>query len=174
MKILKDLKRYSNGSLLKAIFTIFFGYEFQTIFWYRVAHFFDKIHFSIFSKIIMYWCNIIYSVDIDYRCDIAGGFKLVHGIGIVIGKDVVIEENVTVYQGVTLGGNNGKKKNILGIEREQPYIHSGVNIYSGAIIIGPCEIGENSIIAARAFVSKDVRANTRVYTKCERIDSEII
>ena len=34
--------------------------------------------------------------------------------------------------------------------------------------------GENSEIGARAFITKDVKANTRVYTKAERVDVPII
>lgn len=42
------------------------------------------------------------------------------------------------------------------------------------MIIGLCEIGENSEIAARAFITRDVDSNMRVYTKAERVDVSII
>ncbi len=173
MRIVNDLMRYADGSFFRAIFTILFGSNFQMIFWYRFAHFLSKIHLSILSKIIMYFHKIIFSVDIDYRCEIGGGLKVVHGLGIVIGKDVVIEENVTIYQGVTLGGNGGKKEKILGVDREQPYIHSGVNIFAGAVVIGPCEIGENSVIGAGALIMKSIAPNTIVYNKTERVENSL-
>lgn len=174
MRILNDLMGYADGSFIKAIFNIFFGSNFQMIFWYRVAHFLSTVHLSILSRIIMYFHKLIFSVDIDYRCIIGGGLKIVHGLGIVIGKDVVIEENVTIYQGVTLGGNGGKKEKILGVDREQPYIHSGVKIFAGAVIIGPCEIGENSLVGAGALITKSIAPNTIVYSKSERVETSLL
>ena len=173
MKIIKDLKACSNGSFVKAVYNIFLNSNFQMIFWFRVAHFFGKIHLPFISKIIMYFHKLTYSVDIDYRATIAGGFKIAHGLGIVIGKDVVIEENVTVYQGVTLGGNGDKRNFIMGKERSQPYIHKGAKLFAGCCVIGPCEIGENSIVAAHAVVTKDVASNTSVRTVFERVETEI-
>ena len=173
MKITKDLKRYSEGSFFKAVYTLLLNSNFQMIFWYRVANFFYKIHLSPISKIIMYFHKLTYSVDIDYRATIDGGFKIVHGLAIVIGKDVVIEKNVTIYQSVTLGGNNNKRKLIQGKERSQPYLHSGVTVYSGAYVLGPCEIGENSVIGAATLLTGDLAPNTCVFTKATREERQL-
>ena len=173
MKILRDLRAVAGTSPFKMIRSIFFGYSFAVVFWYRVAHFFYKMRLWPISVIIMFFHKLIFSVDVDYRCEIGGGVLIIHGLGLVIGKDVTLEENVTLYQGVTLGGNNGKSKVVQGRERTQPYICAGAKIYTGACIFGPCEIGKNSVIGARAVITSDVPANTCVYTKSERVEIPI-
>lgn len=173
MKIIDDIKAYSGKNPIRILYTLFLNTGFHMTFWYRVAHFFYKCHLSIISKIIMFFHKIIYSVDFDYRAKIGGGFKVVHSLGIVIGCDVVIGKNVTLYQGVTLGGNFGKTKVICGKETGQPYLHDGVKVFAHGMIFGPCEIGENAEIGAGTVVTKDVPANTRIYTKSEKVMVEI-
>ena len=170
MKLAKDLKRFSDGSFLKGLYTVFLNSNFQMIFWYRVAHFFYKIHLSPISKLIMYFHKLTYSCDIDYRADLGGGLKIMHGIGIVIGSEVVSGENLTIYQGVTLGGNFGKKREICGKSTGQPYIHNNVTLLAKCSAFGPCEIGNNSIVGANAVITKDVPDDTTVFTKAQRIE----
>ncbi len=170
MKILQDLRAAAGASPLKMLRAIFLGYSFPLVFWYRVAHFFYKIRLWPISVVIMFFHKIFFSVDVDYRCEIGGGVVIVHGLGLVIGKDVVLEEGVTLYQGVTLGGNNDKKKVIQGKERTQPYVRKGAKIYTGACVFGPCEIGENSVVGARAVITSDVPAGVCVYMKSERVE----
>lgn len=42
------------------------------------------------------------------------------------------------------------------------YVRRGAWIATGAVIIGPCEIGRNAVVAAGSVVTKDVPANTIV------------
>lgn len=170
MKLIKDLKRYSNGSVLKALYTVFLNSNFQMIFWYRIANAFYKIHLSFISKIIMYFHKLIYSCDIDYRAEIGGGFKILHGIGIVIGSEVVAGENLTCYQGVSLGGNLGKRKMINGKETGQPYIQNNVTLFAKSSIFGPVLIGDCVNIGANAVITNDVPSNHTAYSKAQRVD----
>ena len=169
MRIHKDLKRYSEGSFLKGLYTILLNSNFQMLLWYRIAHWCFKHRLWIFSKFIMYFHKIIFSVDIDYRCTIGGGCKILHGLAIVIGKDVVIGENATIYKGVVLGGNTQKKRMVNGREIVQPVIGSNVQIYSDCAVLGPCVIGDGCEIGAHTVVTHDVPAGVRIYTKTEKI-----
>jgi len=173
MKIIDDIKAYSGKNPIRILYTILLSTGFHMTFWYRVAHFLYKCHLEILSKIIMFFHKIIYSVDFDYRAEIGGGFRVMHGLGIVIGCEVEIGRNVSIYQGVTLGGNFGKTKFICGKDRGQPYIHDGVQIFAHGMVFGPCEIGENAEIGANTVVTNDVPANTRIYTKSEKVMVEI-
>ena len=173
MRIIQDLKRYSGGSIFKAIYHMFLNSNFQMILWYRIAHGFYKIHLSFFSKVIMYFHKLIYACDIDYRADLAGGFRVVHGIGIVIGAEVQCEKNCTIYQGVNLGGNLGKRKTINGKDTGQPFIRENVTLYAQSCVMGPVEIGAHSSVGANTVITKDIPPHTTVYAKTQRVEKTI-
>lgn len=173
MRIIEDLKRYSSGSVAKALYHVFLNSNFQMIFWYRVASALGKCHLAIVSKIIMYFHKLVYACDIDYRADIGGGLKIVHGLGIVIGSEAVIGKNCTLYQGVNIGGNLGKRRVICGKETGQPYIQDSVTIYAQSCIMGPVEIGAGSSVGANAVITSDCPPRTIVFTKSQRVYREL-
>ncbi|MCL1937270.1 MAG: hypothetical protein FWF52_02605 [Candidatus Azobacteroides sp.] len=73
-------------------------------------------------------------------------------------------ENVVIFQNVSVGAN--LKFNKVSGEWENvgnPIICKNVVIADGAKILGPVIIGENSVIAAGAIITKDVPANTIAY-----------
>lgn len=79
-----------------------------------------------------------------------------HGHGIVIGETAEIGDDVLIYQGVTLGGT-GKD-----IGKRHPTIGNNVMISSGAKVLGPFKVGDNSRIAAGAVVLEEVPPNSTV------------
>ena len=93
-------------------------------------------------------------IEIHPAATIGKRFFIDHGTGVVIGETAVIGDNVTVYQGVTLGGT-GKDTG-----KRHPTIGNNVMIGSGAKVLGPLEIGDNSRIAAGAVVLKDIPPNS--------------
>jgi serine O-acetyltransferase len=73
-------------------------------------------------------------------------------------------ENVVIYQNVTIGIN--MKYNKINNEWENignPIICKNVVIADGAKILGPITIGENSVVAAGAIITKDIPANSIAY-----------
>jgi serine O-acetyltransferase len=73
-------------------------------------------------------------------------------------------ENVVIYQNVTIGSN--MRFNKINNEWENignPIIGKKVIIADGAKILGPIIIGENSVVAAGAIITKDMPANSIVY-----------
>jgi len=77
-----------------------------------------------------------------------------HGMGIVIGETAEVGDDVLLYQGVTLGGT-GKDKG-----KRHPTIGNNVLIGSGAKVLGPFKVGDNSRIASNAVVLKAVPADS--------------
>ena len=77
-----------------------------------------------------------------------------HGMGIVIGETAEVGDDVLLYQGVTLGGT-GKDTG-----KRHPTIGNNVLIGSGAKVLGPLKVGDNSRIAANAVVLKEVPPNS--------------
>lgn len=76
-----------------------------------------------------------------------------HGTGVVIGETAEIGDDVTIYQGVTLGGT-GKE-----LGKRHPTIGNNVMIGSGAKVLGPVVIGDNSKIASGAVVLRNIPEN---------------
>jgi len=77
-----------------------------------------------------------------------------HGSGVVIGETSEIGDNCTIYQGVTLGGT-GKD-----VGKRYPTLGNNVMVGSGAKVLGPFKVGDNSKIASNAVVLSEVPPNS--------------
>ena len=77
-----------------------------------------------------------------------------HGMGVVIGETAEIGDDVLLYQCVTLGGT-GKDQG-----KRHPTIGNNVLIGSGAKVLGPFKVGDNSRIASNAVVLSEVPPNS--------------
>ena len=73
-----------------------------------------------------------------------------HGMGIVIGETAEIGDDCLLYQGVTLGGT-GKDTG-----KRHPTIGNNVLVGSGAKVLGPFKVGDNSRVAANAVVLSEI------------------
>lgn len=92
-------------------------------------------------------------IEIHPAATIGRRFFIDHGTGVVIGETTVIGDDVTLYQGVTLGGT-GKD-----VGKRHPTLGNGVMVGSGAKVLGPFKVGDNSMIAAGAVVLKEIPPN---------------
>lgn len=92
-------------------------------------------------------------IEIHPAAQIGRRFFIDHGTGVVIGETTVIGDDVTIYQGVTLGGT-GKDTG-----KRHPTIGNRVMIGSGAKVLGPFKVGDNSNIAAGAVVLEEIPPN---------------
>ena len=73
-----------------------------------------------------------------------------HGMGIVIGETAEIGDDCLIYHGVTLGGT-GKDTG-----KRHPTIGNNVLIGTGAKVLGPFKVGDNSRIAANSVVLGEI------------------
>ena len=71
-------------------------------------------------------------------------------MGIVIGETAQVGDDCLIYHGVTLGGT-GKDQG-----KRHPTIGNNVLISTGAKVLGPFTVGDNSRIAANAVVLSEV------------------
>ena len=90
---------------------------------------------------------------------IGKAFKVVHGDGTYVNA-TSLGDNCTVYQGVTIG---------VGSNFIPPRILDNVTIYTNAIIVGDITIGENTVIAAGAVVTKSIPQNSLIVGNPARI-----
>src|SRR5690625_5891347 len=77
-------------------------------------------------------------------------------MGVVIGQTAEVGDDVLLYHGVTLGGRSMSRG------KRHPTIGNGVVLGTGARILGPITVGDNSQIGANAVVDKDVPADAVV------------
>ena len=141
----------------RSFWEVFFLYSgVKAIRHYRVAHWFYNKKMYFIARYISQRARRITGVEIHPAAVIGDGVFIDHGMGVVIGETTVIGDNCTIYQGVTLGGT-GKNKG-----KRHPTIGNNVVIGSGAKVLGPFRVGDNSKIAANAVVLSEVPDNCTV------------
>ena len=132
----------------------------KAIFFHQIAHFFCLAKFDLISRIISQTSRFLTGIEIHPRAKIGKNLFIDHGMGVVIGETSEIGDNVTIYHMVTLGGispsiDSNSQRQI----KRHPTLKDNVVVGSGAQILGPITVGENSKIGANAVVTKDVEAN---------------
>ena len=136
-------------------FEIFFLYSgLHAIWWHRVSHFFYKHNLKGIARYVSQCGRFWTGIEIHPGATIGRGLFIDHGMGVVIGETTEIGDNVTIYQGVTLGGT-GKDTG-----KRHPTIGNGVMIGSGAKVLGPFKVGDNSNIASGAVVLDEIPENS--------------
>ncbi len=130
---------------------VFFMYSgFHAVCWHRLAHrLYQKRHFGL-ARFISQANRFFTGIEIHPGAAIGKGLFIDHGMGVVIGETTEIGDNCTLYQGVTLGGT-GKESG-----KRHPTLGNNVMVGSGAKVLGPFRVGDNSKIAAGAVVLSEV------------------
>lgn len=130
---------------------IFFLYPgLRAVRMHRRANFFYRHGHKFIARYISQKAVRKTGIEIHPAATIGKRLFIDHGTGVVIGETAVIGDDVTIYQGVTLGGtghDTGKR---------HPTIGNGVLIGSGAKVLGPFMVGDNSRIAAGAVVLNEI------------------
>ena len=132
----------------------------KAVFMHRIANFFAIAKFDLVARIISQFSRFMTGIEIHPKAKIGKNLFIDHGMGVVIGETSEIGDNVTIYHAVTLGGSSPSiDSERQRHEKRHPTIGNDVVIGSGAQIIGPIKVGNNSRIAANAVVVKDVPEN---------------
>ena len=121
---------------------------------HRRANWFYKRKMYFLARAISQRASKKTGIEIHPAATIGKKFFIDHGTGVVIGETAIIGDNCTLYQGVTLGGT-GKETG-----KRHPTLGNNVMVGSGAKVLGPVEIGDNSRIASGAVVLKNIPANS--------------
>ena len=122
--------------------------------WHRLSHFLYKHKIKFLARLISQWVRFFTGIEIHPGATIGKRFFIDHGMGVIIGETTVIGDDCTIYQGVTLGGT-GKDTG-----KRHPTLGNNVMVGSGAKILGPFTVGDNSKIAAGAVVLTEVPPNS--------------
>ncbi len=127
---------------------------FHALLAYRVSHklYQNKKYFA--ARAVSQAARHLTGIEIHPGATIGKGLFIDHGSAVVIGETTVIGDNCTLYQGVTLGGT-GKHTG-----KRHPTLGNNVMVGSGAKVLGPFKVGDNSKIAANAVVLKEIPENS--------------
>ena len=117
---------------------------------HRGAHWFWNRGLLFIGRFISHLNRFLTGIEIHPAARLGPGLFIDHGMGVVIGETSEVGENVTIYQGVTLGGTSLERK------KRHPTIGNNVIIGSGAKILGPFIVGDNSKIGSGSVVVKEV------------------
>ena len=145
----------------KSILSIILTYPgVKAVFFHQISNFFYKAGFDLIARIISQTIRFFTGIEIHPGAKIGKNLFIDHGMGVVVGETSEIGDNVTIYHNVTLGGSSPSiDSERQRHEKRHPTIGNDVVIGSGAQIIGPIKVGNNSRIAANAVVVKDVPEN---------------
>lgn len=128
--------------------------SFACVFWLRVNQLFVRNKNWRGQYRLRMWRQYRFANDISPYADIGPGLFLPHPVDVTIGASAVIGENATIYNGVT----------IVGVDTPRlPQLGDNVIIYTGAKIIKPVQIGNNSVIGALSLCNKDVPPDSVMY-----------
>ena len=127
---------------------------FHAVMLHRFAHMLYRCHLRFIPRLISQISRFLTKIEIHPGATIGKGLLIDHGCGVVIGETTVIGDDCTIYQGVTLGGT-GKDTG-----KRHPTLGNNVMVGSGAKILGPFTVGDNSKIAANAVLLREVEADS--------------
>ena len=123
---------------------------FHILVYHRIAHWlYEHGHFFLARWVSQHGRHKT-GIEIHPGARIGRCLFIDHGMGIVFGETTVIGDNCTIYHGVTLGGT-GKDTG-----KRHPTIGNNVLVGSGAKVLGPFKVGDNSRVAANAVVLREI------------------
>jgi serine O-acetyltransferase len=158
MSFLSDARSIaSKDPAAKSVLEVILLYPgFHALIFHRMAHFLYKCRLFFLARFVSQLGRFFTGIEIHPGAMIGEGLFIDHGMGVVIGETAEIGDNCTIYHGVTLGGT-GKD-----VGKRHPTIGNNVLIGTGAKVLGPFKVGDNSMIGANSVVLKAIEAKTTV------------
>ena len=136
---------------------------------HRWAHFLWCHRLRLLARLVSHINRFFTGIEIHPGAGIGRRCFIDHGAGVVIGETSEIGDDVLLYQGVVLGGTTLEKN------KRHPTLGNGVEMGSGAIALGPINIGTGARIGSGSVVIRSVPPGVtvvgipgRVVTKREK------
>lgn len=148
---------FERDPAVRSVLEIVFCYPgFHAMLFHRFAHALWTRQLFFLGRFISHLGRFCTGIEIHPGAKIGRGFFIDHGMGVVIGETAEIGDNCTLYHGVTLGGTSWAK------EKRHPTLGNNVVVGSGAKVLGPFTVGDNSKIGSNSVVVKEVPASSTV------------
>lgn len=162
MGFYKDIKDDINAILIKDPaarngFEVLLCYPgIWALIWHKLSHWLYIKNFKLLARVVSQATRFWTGIEIHPGATIGRRCFIDHGMAVVIGETAEIGDDVTIYQAVTLGGT-GKD-----VGKRHPTIGNNVVISSGAKVLGPFKVGDNSKIGAGSVVLEEIPPNCTV------------
>ncbi|PLX93158.1 MAG: serine O-acetyltransferase [Desulfuromonas sp.] len=148
---------FERDPAVRSVLEIVFCYPgFHAMLFHRFAHALWSRQLFFLGRLTSHLGRFFTGIEIHPGAKIGRGFFIDHGMGVVIGETAEIGDNCTLYHGVTLGGTSWAK------EKRHPTLGDNVVVGSGAKVLGPFTVGDNSKIGSNSVVVKEVPASSTV------------
>lgn len=136
-----NLQKETTAKIVVFIYRIGYYAEYKSSRWTKP--FFSFVWYILDSIVTKMFFNTI----IPKHVKIGHGLVLSHPFGIIMARGVVIGENARIRHQVTIGRKTPENGNVA-------KIGDNVSIGAGAKIVGPVDIGKNSVIGVNSVVVK--------------------
>ena len=158
MRLTETIRAYQkNDPAARSGLEIFLLYSgIHAMIGYRFAHWFHTHRMKFIARWISQASRKRTGIEIHPGATIGRRLVIDHGNGIVIGETVEIGDDCLIYQGATLGGTG------ISHGKRHPTLGNNVMVGSGAKVLGPFKVGDNSKIAANSVVLREVPPNCTV------------
>lgn len=134
---------------------VYFLYSgFRAVRAYRKANWLYRHNMKFLARWVSQRARHKTGIEIHPGATIGRRLFIDHGMGVVIGETAEIGDDCTLYQGVTLGGT-GKDSG-----KRHPTLGNNVMVSTGAKVLGPFKVGDNSRIAANSVVLSEIPPNS--------------
>lgn len=155
-KVITFLRAYKNyDPAAKSMLEIFLLYPGpRAIFFHRIAHALYSCRLFFIARLVADVSRTLTGIEIHPGAVLGKRLVIDHGVGCVIGETAVVGDDCVIFHGVTLGGMKFEPV------KRHPTVGNNVLIGTGAKILGPILIGDNTKIGANAVVIKDVPENS--------------
>lgn len=122
----------------------------HAVLFHRVSHWFYRHRLFFLARLNSQLARHLTGIEIHPGAHIGRRLVIDHGMGIVIGETAEVGDDCLIYHGVTLGGT-GKDQG-----KRHPTLGNNVLVSTGAKVLGPFKVGDNSRIAANAVVLSEI------------------
>lgn len=158
MRLAETIRAYQkNDPAARSGWEIFLLYSgIRAMISYRIAHWFYTHRMKFIGRWISQRSRKHTGIEIHPGAKIGRRLVIDHGNGVVIGETVEIGDDCLIYQGATLGGTG------ISHGKRHPTLGNNVMVGSGAKVLGPFKVGDNSKIAANSVVLREVPPNCTV------------
>lgn len=155
-KVITFLRAYKNyDPAAKSMLEIFLLYPGpRAIFFHRIAHGLYQCRLFFIARLVADISRTLTGIEIHPGAKLGKRLVIDHGVGCVIGETAEVGDDCVIFHGVTLGGMKFEPV------KRHPTVGNNVLIGTGAKILGPILIGDNTKIGANAVVIKDVPQNS--------------
>ena len=122
----------------------------KAMMFHRLSHWLYKEKLYFLARLFSELSRFITGIEIHPGAKIGKRLVIDHGVGLVIGETSEVGDDCVIFHQVTLGGVK------FDPSKRHPTVGNRVLIGTGAKIMGPITLGDDSRVGANAVVTKSV------------------